>query len=220
MQNSISIDIISDVSCPWCIIGYRALSLALDELDAHNKVNISWLPFELNPTMAPEGQNRNEYIRNKYGLTPEQGKANRDNLIARGAELGYEFNFPDDGRVYNTFKAHTLIHWAKEYDLQTALKLSLFDLFFQQQGNPSDDNDLFKCVEKVGLDSEQAKQVLVSQRYQADVQQALNLAKDNGIASVPAFILSKKYLISGGQPVDVFVEALQQVLRTGISNKT
>ena len=100
MQEKITIDIISDVSCPWCIIGYRGLSAALDELGAHDDVVIEWLPYELNPTMSPEGQNRNDYIREKYGLTPEQGKANRDNLIARGADLGCAFNFPDDGRVY------------------------------------------------------------------------------------------------------------------------
>lgn len=211
MQNTISIDIVSDVSCPWCIIGYRALSLALDQLDAHDQMTISWLPFELNPDMPPEGQNRNDYIRQKYGLTPEQGKANRDNLINRGAELGYSFNFPDNGRVYNTFNAHRLIHWAKEHGLQTPLKLALFDLFFQQQGNPSDEVDLLRCVEKVGLDVEQAKEVLRSERYQVEVREALSFAKNNGISSVPAFILNNKYLVSGGQPVDVFVQALEQL---------
>lgn len=211
MKNKISIQIVSDVSCPWCIIGYRALSLALDELNAHEKVEINWLPFELNPTMPPEGQNRNDYIREKYGLTPEQGKANRDNLISRGAELGYAFNFPDDGRVYNTFNAHRLIYWAKEHNLQTQLKLALFDLFFQQQGNPSDNKDLLKCVEKVGLDNSLATQVLESDNYINEVRQELSFAKNNGISSVPAFIFENKYLISGGQPKEVFINALLEL---------
>jgi len=211
MKDKISINIISDVSCPWCIIGYRALSLALDELNAHDDVKISWLPFELNPTMPPEGQNRNDYIREKYGLTPEQGQANRDNLIKRGAELGYTFNFPDDGRVYNTFNAHRLIHWAKEDDLQTQLKLALFDLFFQKQGNPSDHQDLLKCVKAIGLDSERAIEILESDDYINAVKQGLRFAKDNGISSVPAFIFENKYLISGGQPKEVFINALLEL---------
>ena len=211
MKNTISIDIISDVSCPWCIIGYRSLSLALDDLDSHDHVDINWLPFELNPNMAPEGQNRNDYIREKYNLSPEQGKANRDTLINRGAELGYQFNFPDDGRVYNTFNAHKLIHWAKKHELQTQLKLALFDLFFQQQGNPSDETDLLRCVKNVGLDTKQAKEILNSDRYNTEVNEALSFAKSNGISSVPAFILNKKYLISGGQPKQVFIQALQQL---------
>ena len=211
MKNTISIDIISDVSCPWCIIGYRSLSLALDDLDAHDRVDINWLPFELNPNMAPEGQNRNDYIREKYNLSPEQGKANRDTLINRGAELGYQFNFPDDGRVYNTFNAHKLIHWAKKHELQTQLKLALFDLFFQKQGNPSDETDLLCCVKNVGLDTKQAKEILNSDRYNTEVNEALSFAKSNGISSVPAFILNKKYLISGGQPKQVFIQALQQL---------
>lgn len=211
MKNTISIDIISDVSCPWCIIGYRSLSLALDDLDAHDRVDINWLPFELNPNMAPEGQNRNDYIREKYNLSPEQGKANRDTLINRGAELGYQFNFPDGGRVYNTFNAHKLIHWAKKHELQTQLKLALFDLFFQQQGNPSDETDLLRCVKNVGLDTKQAKEILNSDRYNTEVNEALSFAKSNGISSVPAFILNKKYLISGGQPKQVFIQALQQL---------
>lgn len=211
MKNTISIDIISDVSCPWCIIGYRSLSLALDDLDSHDHVDINWLPFELNPNMAPEGQNRNDYIREKYNLSPEQGKANRDTLINRGAELGYQFNFPDDGRVYNTFNAHKLIHWAKKHELQTQLKLALFDLFFQQQGNPSDETDLLGCVKNVGLDTKQAKEILNSDRYNTEVNEALSFAKSNGISSVPAFILNKKYLISGGQPKQVFIQALQQL---------
>ena len=211
MKDKISINIISDVSCPWCIIGYRALSLALDELNAHDDVKISWLPFELNPTMPTEGQNRNDYIREKYGLTPEQGQANRDNLIKRGAELGYTFNFPDDGRVYNTFNAHRLIHWAKEHDLQTQLKLALFDLFFQKQGNPSDHQDLLKCVKEIGLDSERAIEILESDDYINAVKQDLRFAKDNGISSVPAFIFENKYLISGGQPKEVFINALLEL---------
>ena len=213
MASPISIDIISDVSCPWCVIGYKALSAAIEQLDMQNDITLNWLPFELNPGMAPEGQNRNDYIREKYGLTPEQGDANRQNLIDRGAELGYAFNFPAEGRVYNTFNAHRLIHWAKEDGLQTQLKLALFDLFFQQQGNPSSDDDLLACVKTVGLDTERAKQILNSSDYEEQVQKELLFPRQNNINGVPAFIFNRKYLISGGQPIETFVNALSELVK-------
>ena len=210
MSKKIIIDIVSDVSCPWCIIGYKALEAAMNKLDMQDNIELNWLPFELNPTMAPEGQNRNDYIREKYGLTPEQGDANRQNLITRGAELGYAFNFPADGRVYNTFNAHRLIHWAKEEDLQTELKLALFDLFFQQAGNPSSDKDLLSCVSNVGLNTERAKEILNSSDYEEAVRKDLLFPRQNNINSVPAFIFNRKYLVSGGQPIEVFVNALTE----------
>ena len=211
MTTKISIDIISDVSCPWCIIGYKALAAALDEVGFGDAVELNWLPYELNPGMGPDGQNRNDHIREKYGLTPEQGKANRENLISRGLSVAYKFNFPDDGRVYNTFNAHRLIHWAKEAGLQTQLKLALFDLFFQQEGNPSNVDDLLSCVEKVGLDVARARAILNSDDYVDAVTSGLEFAFQNGITGVPAFIFNKKYLISGGQPTEVFVSALQEM---------
>ena len=211
MSEKIIIDIVSDVSCPWCIIGYKALEAAINKLDIEGGVELNWLPFELNPEMGPEGQNRNDYIRKKYGLTPEQGDANRQNLITRGAELGYAFNFTADGRVYNTFNAHRLIHWAKEEDLQTELKLALFDLFFQQEGNPSNDEDLLSCVSKVGLNTERAKEILNSNDYEEVVRKDLLFPRQNNINSVPAFIFNRKYLVSGGQPIEVFVNALTEL---------
>lgn len=211
MASKITIDIISDISCPWCIIGFRALDLAVNKLHMKDDVLLNWLPFELNPTMPVEGQNRNDYIREKYGLTTEQGKANRDNLITRGKSIGYEFNFPDNGRVYNTFNAHRLLHWARESGLQTQLKLALFDLFFQQQGNPSDESDLLRCVRGVGLNTDKAKQILNSDEYSDALREELTFARKNNISGVPAFIFNKKHLISGGQPANVFVQALEQL---------
>jgi len=213
-----TIDIISDVSCPWCIIGYRSLQSALAELNAEESVVISWRPFELNPGMPPEGQDRAEHIQQKYGLTEEQGKANRQNLVDRGLAVGYQFNFPENGRVYNTFDAHRLIHWAKEFDLQTELKLALFDLYFKQAGNPSDDNDLLACVEQVGLPKEKAQEILRSDKFLNDVRADQQLGQQQGISSVPAFIFNNKYLVSGGQPKEVFINAIQALNKEVESN--
>ena len=206
-----TIEIISDVSCPWCIIGYRALQQALDELDANADVKLTWRAFELNPNMPTEGQNKDEHLQQKYGLTPEQGQANRQNLIDRGKSVGYDFVFPENGRVYNTFNAHRLIHWAASYGLQTQLKLALFDLYFQQGGNPDDDEQLLKCVELVGLPVDKAQVFLDTDDSVKEVRAEQALTQKQGISAVPAFILDDKYLISGGQPKETFINALNEL---------
>lgn len=206
-----TIEIVSDVSCPWCVIGYRALKRAIDELELNESIQINWKPFELNPGMAREGQDRAEHIQQKYGLTSEQGKSNRQNLIDRGRLEGYEFNFPEDGRVYNTFNAHRLIHWAQQHGLQTELKLAFFDLYFQQAGNPSCDDELLACVADVGLPLEQAKKVLISDEFAQQVRAEQQENQRKGISAVPAFIFNNKYLVSGGQVKDSFVNVLQEL---------
>lgn len=205
------VKIVSDVSCPWCIIGYQALQLAIAESGLQSQVEIDWKPFELNPNMPAEGQDRAEYIQQKYGLSVEQGNANRQNIIDHGLALGYEFSFPASGRVYNTFNAHRLIHWASEFDKQTELKLSLFDLYFQQAGDPSNDDDLLNCVELLGLDKQAAQQVLNSDLYADQVRKDQQWNSQQGITAVPAFIFNDKYLVSGGQPKEVFINVFDQL---------
>ena len=211
MQKPYSIEIVSDVSCPWCIIGYQALKLAIDELDVASSVEIKWRPFELNPNMPAQGQNRVEHLQQKYGGTLEQMEANRQALLDRGLALGYEFKFPKDGRVYNTFDAHRLIHWAAEFAAQTDLKLALFDLFFKQGGDPSDHAQLLNTVSSCGLDAELAKGVLDSDAFTDEVRAEQAMSQQQGISAVPAFIFNNEYLISGGQPKETFINVLQQL---------
>ena len=205
------VKIVSDVSCPWCIIGYQSLHQALVESGLENDVEINWKPFELNPQMPAEGQDRAEHIQQKYGLTPAQGDANRQNLIDRGLELGYEFSFPEKGRVYNTFNAHRLIHWAANFNKQTELKLAFFDLYFKDGGNPSDKSELLNYVESVGLDDKEATKVLASDAYADDVRKDQQWNSQQNITAVPAFIFNDKYLVSGGQPKDVFVNVFKEL---------
>jgi len=212
-----TIDIISDVSCPWCVIGYNSLLSALDELNAKDSVKISWRPFELNPSMPPEGQDRGEHMQQKYGVSIEQAKINRQKLVERGLSVGYEFKFSDKPRVYNTFNAHRLIHWATEHGLQTELKLALFDLFFKQDGNPSSNDDLLSCAVAVGLPEQQAKEVLESDKFAKEVRADQELTQQQGISSVPAFIFNNKYLVSGGQPKEVFVNAIQELGKEAVT---
>ena len=169
MKNKIRIDIVSDISCPWCVIGYQSLQSALKEVGMAQQTSLNWLPFELNPDMPKQGQNINEHIQQKYGSTAEQSAANRENIKQRGLDVGYEFNFSDDGRIYNTFDAHRLLHWAKEFDLQTELKLDFFNLYFQQSKDPSSHVTLIECAESVGLDPKLAKDVLDSDRFTQEV---------------------------------------------------
>ena len=211
MKPTLKIDIVSDVSCPWCIIGYRSLDAALLELELRDSASVHWLPFELNPHMPAEGQDLKEHMLQKYGATAEQSSANRLKLKAHGAEVGYEFNFADDGRIYNTFDAHRLLHWAATADLQTELKLALFDLYFKQQGNPSNHQQLIDCATKIGLSGNTARQILEADTYGEEVRLDLAFAQRNGISAVPAFILNDKYLLTGAQPKAAFIDALQKL---------
>lgn len=207
----ISIKIVSDISCPWCVIGYYSLLNAIENLRYQQQVHIEWKPFELNPQMPPEGQDRNEHIRQKYNLSKEQSDANREHLISRGKEVGYEFNFADQGRIFNTFDAHRLLLWTADTGKQTELKLALFDLYFKQEGDPSNLQDLLRCVEQVGLDKESARQVLAADDFKEEVRAEEQWSYQNGISAVPAFIVNDKYLVSGAQPTNVFTELLQKI---------
>jgi predicted DsbA family dithiol-disulfide isomerase len=193
------------------VIGYRSLQSAINSLNLSATVNIEWKPFELNPQMPPEGQDRAEHIMQKYGLTPAQSAGNRQNLIDRGKEVAYDFNFTEDGRIYNTFDAHRLLHWAIEFNLQTELKLALFDLYFQQGGNPSDHDDLLHCVEQVGLDKSAASQILHSDKFEQEVRDDEQWNFQNGISAVPAFIFDNKFLISGAQPAQSFIDVFDKL---------
>lgn len=210
-MTNFKIDIVSDVSCPWCIIGYQGLQKALSELTASIQADIAWHPFELNPAMPPEGQEIVEHITQKYGISIEQSEQNRAAIKQRGLDVGYEFGNRGGGRIYNTFDAHRLLHWAESQGKQTALKLALFDLYFQQSGNPSDHDQLLNVAEKVGLDREAASSVLASEEFANEVRNEQQHYRQMGISSVPAFIINNKYLISGGQPPEMFVKALTDI---------
>ena len=211
MSIPLKIDFISDVACPWCIIGLRALDQALEHLGNEVRAQIHFQPFELNPKMGPEGQDIFEHIAQKYGSTREQYLANAENIRQRGAELGFVFK-PGDRRVYNTFDAHRLIHWAAEEGKQQALKEALFVAYFSQHANVSSHEILANVAQKVGLDRQRAEAILMSDTYAADVRQQEELWISRGVSSVPTIVFNDQYAVSGGQPVDVFVGAIRQII--------
>lgn len=213
MAVPIKIDFVSDVSCPWCVIGLKALKQALDNLGDTVHADLHFQPFELNPQMPAEGQDINEHLIQKYGSTPEQLAQSRAALRARGAALGFEFSQTNRSRVYNTFDAHRLLHWAGEQGggRQLALKEALFHAYFSDGKNPGAHDVLIQTAADVGLDATRAEQVLASDEYAAIVRTQERFYTEHGIHSVPAVIINDKHLISGGQPVETFERALRQI---------
>ena len=222
MTTPLKIDFVSDVSCPWCVIGLQALDQALARVGDSVTAELHFQPFELNPGMAPEGQEITEHITQKYGITPAQADANRENIRARGAELGFKFSRPDEPgggrhRVYNTFDAHRLLHWADLVgaDKQRALKEALFKAYFTDGQSPAAHEVLARAADDAGLDAAQAREILASSRYAEEVREREQFYLSQGIHSVPAVIINDRILISGGQPVEVFEKALRQIAAAG-----
>lgn len=211
MTQAIKIDFVSDVSCPWCIIGLRALEEALDKTSDVFEATLTFQPFELNPTMPPEGQNIVEHIGQKYGSSPEQSAASRQIIKERAAEHGFTIATSEESRIYNTFDAHRLLHWAETKGRQKELKNRLFTAYFSDGQNPSDPEVLVSAAERSGLPGEEAREVLSSGRYAEEVRAAEQLWQSRGIHAVPAVVINDRYLISGGQPPEVFEKALRSI---------
>jgi predicted DsbA family dithiol-disulfide isomerase len=211
MSAHLNIDFVSDVSCPWCVIGLKSLEQALERIGPGMKAEIHFQPFELNPQMPLEGQDIAEHIAQKYGSTPEDMARNQRGIRARGAELGFDFNFDTRSRIYNTFDAHRLLHWAGLEGRQHALQQALFSAYFTDGRNPSDREVLIDVAERVGLDPRRAREVLESGAYADEVRASEQRYGQLGIHAVPSVIVNNKYLIQGGQPVEVFEQALRRI---------
>ncbi|WP_342617731.1 DsbA family oxidoreductase [Rhodoferax sp. GW822-FHT02A01] len=211
MKKQIKIDFVSDVSCPWCAIGLQSLQTALKELDGELDASLTFQPFELNPQMDPEGEDILEHLSHKYGSTPEQMAAAQENIRARGEALGFTFNMGKRSRIYNTFNAHRLLHWAELEGKQVALKNALFKAYFTEGENPSDNALLVRVAASVGLDATRAQSILGSDEFADEVREQEQFYQQSGIHSVPAIILNDRHLISGGQPPEVFAKALRQI---------
>jgi predicted DsbA family dithiol-disulfide isomerase len=212
MTTPIKIDFVSDVSCPWCAVGLNALETALRNIGDDIAPELHFQPFELNPNMAPEGQDITEHITQKYGSTPEQQEQSRAMIRQRGADVGFDFALGKRNRIYNTFDAHRLLHWAGLEGRQRALKHALFEAYFTLGEDPSSHAVLQAAAVKVGLDAHGAAAVLASDRYAQEVRAAEQFYQQQGINSVPAVIINDRHLISGGQPAELFERALRQIM--------
>ncbi|AND70791.1 hypothetical protein ATSB10_33370 [Dyella thiooxydans] len=205
------IDFVSDVVCPWCAVGLASLERALAALDGEVRAEIHFQPFELNPQMAPEGEDIAEHLGRKYGLNAVQLAQNQEAIRQRGAAVGFTFAHQDQRRIVNTFDAHRLLHWAEETGRQHALKRALLVAYFTDGRDVSDHDVLADVAGSVGLDAGEARAVLASDRYAEDVRGDEQFFLRAGIHSVPAVIVNRQHLISGGQPPEVFEQALRQI---------
>ncbi|WP_321946298.1 DsbA family oxidoreductase [Paraburkholderia sp. J10-1] len=210
MKQTLKIDFVSDIACPWCAIGLSSLNLALERLRDTVDAQIVVHPFELNPQMGPGGESVVEYLGKKYGRTPEQIAETQAMIRERGASVG--FSFGPRERIYNTFDAHRLLHWAGMEGKQLPLKLALLRAYHGEGKDTSDHAVLLAAAQSVGLDAERAREVLESGQFADEVRAEEHEYQAAGIQSVPGIIFNQQYLISGGQPVETFEQAIQQIL--------
>ena len=214
MTRKLRIDIVSDVVCPWCIVGYKQVRKALDivgDVDAE----FHWHPFELNPDMPPEGENSGEHIARKYGRTVEQSAQARAHMAKAGEDAGYTFNFTPDSRIYNTFEAHLLLAWAgQEFgpEKQTELKMALFDAYFQQGKDVSDEAVLLDIAGSIGLDCDTAKAKLSDIDHITTVRAEQTMWRERDINGVPAIIFDESYMVPGAQDAETFARVIRNVM--------
>jgi predicted DsbA family dithiol-disulfide isomerase len=209
MSKTLQLDVISDIACPWCAVGVNALDLAIAKLAPEITVGLRFQPFELNPAMTPEGADTLQYLQDKYGISAEQVRGNQANIRAKGAAVG--FNFGARTRVWNTFDAHRLLHWAGLQGKQHALKHALLQAYHGDDRNPSDHAVLVELAGAVGLDAQEAQRILASDTYGAEVRAQEVKWQQAGIHGVPAVVVNGKHLIEGAQPAEVFEQALRQI---------
>lgn len=212
MKEKLKIDIVSDVVCPWCTIGYKRLEKAISELGIADQINIEWQPFELNPNMPVEGQNVIEHISEKYGSTLEQQKASQQHMIDAGDELGFTFDYFDDMRMVNTFDAHILLEYAKDFNKQTELKMQLTKAFFSDRKDVSKTEVLKEALLEVGLNAEDALAKLDNDEARLEVRNKQNYWKNLGVNSVPTIVFNRKSAVTGAQPVETFKQVLSELI--------
>jgi predicted DsbA family dithiol-disulfide isomerase len=209
----LKIDFVSDVSCPWCAIGLASLEQALERVAGDVKPELHFQPFELNPAMPPQGQDITEHITQKYRTTPEQQAQAREAIRERGAAVGFEFRKEGRSRIYNTFNAHRLLHWAalEGGEHQHALKKALLKAYFTEGRSPGDPEVLAHAAAEAGLDAARAREILAGDEFANEVREREQFYLGHGIHAVPAVIVNDRHLIQGGQPPEVFEQALRQI---------
>jgi predicted DsbA family dithiol-disulfide isomerase len=212
----LTLDLVSDVSCPWCIIGYQGLAMALEQLSQDSEsdieIELNWLPFEINPGMAPEGEPLAQYLSRKYGMSASQRRDNNATITQRGRDVGFEFMPLEQRHVYNSFDCHRLLHLAKLHQLQTPLKLALFEAYFGQGVDISDTAQLSRIALSVGLPAALVEQVLSGQLYRPEVLAQQQKYQERGVTSVPMLIVNDQYGIAGAQTPAAYQDMLLRII--------
>tara|TARA_B110000503_G_scaffold138122_2_gene223678 strand:+ start:4518 stop:5192 length:675 start_codon:yes stop_codon:yes gene_type:complete len=215
VKEKLKIDIVSDVVCPWCTIGYKRLALAISELGVENQIEIEWQPFQLNAFMPVEGQNIKEHLAEKYGSTDEQFNAMQQQMVDTGSEVGFTFDYFDEMRMSNTFEAHILLEYAKQFNKQTELQMRLTTAFFSERKDISDLGVLAQALKDVGLNEEEGMAKLKDINAHEKIKETEAYWKSLGVNSVPTIVFNRKSAVTGAQPVDVFKQVLSEELNLG-----
>lgn len=213
MSQPVKIDFVSDVVCPWCAIGLQSLEQAIARVGGDLRVELRFQPFELNPQMQADGEDVAEHLARKYGMSAEQARSNGEAIRQRGEALGFTFDMDRRRRMVNTFDAHRLLHWAEGegLDKQRALKHALLRAYFTEGQDVSSADVLATVAGSVGLDEARARAILASDEYAEAVRTQQRFYQEHGISAVPSVVFNDRHLIQGGQPVDVFEQALRQL---------
>jgi predicted DsbA family dithiol-disulfide isomerase len=212
MTKRIKLDIISDVVCPWCIVGYKHLEAAIEELGIQEYIDIEWQPFELNPDMPAEGENLRDHVARKYGASREDSDSARANIASKGAEYGFIFDYFDDMKMVNTLDAHVLLEHAKQFGLQHALKMRLFSAFFTERKDISMREVLLNEAQSVGIDKNSAETALNNPSSQQTVQEVESQWHQMGVSAVPTVVFNRESALTGAHPKESFKHALQELM--------
>ena len=212
MAQPLRIDFVSDIACPWCVVGLRSLQQALTNLGDDVQAEIHFQPFELNPDMAPEGENTTEHVTKKYGSSPERSAAARQAIKQAGENLGFTFNYSPDSRIWNTFDAHRLLHWAEQEGRALQLKQALFKSNFTDQRPTNDPAALIDAVREAGLDPARAAQILESGEFTDEVRAIEAFWQQRGIHAVPSIIFNQHWMLQGAQPPEQFERAIRAII--------
>jgi predicted DsbA family dithiol-disulfide isomerase len=210
-MKTINIDIVSDIACPWCAIGYARLERAMEQLASEYEFSVQWHAFELNPDHSGEGEPILPALARKYGRSEDEMRATQSQMMTIARDLGLNFEKMQERFTCNTFDAHRLVKWAGEHGKQTEMKQALFEAYFGRAEDVSDHQNLLRCVDSLGLDSAKAREVLDSDDYANVVREDEATYQQAGVSAVPAFIINGKYLISGAQEPDTLVQAFGEI---------
>ncbi|MEH6672105.1 DsbA family oxidoreductase [Halopseudomonas sp.] len=210
-MKTLQIDIVSDIACPWCAIGYGRLERAMTALETEFTFQVEWHAFELNPDRESQGEPILQALSRKYGRSVEEMEAAQSNMMAIASELGLNFSKMQERLTCNTFDAHRLVKWAGDQGQQTAMKMALFEAYFGRAADVSDPQILTACAQAIGLDAEEAKAVLASDAYTQEVRADEARYQQSGVSAVPAFIINQRHLISGAQEPDTLINAFREI---------
>ncbi|SIS73692.1 Predicted dithiol-disulfide isomerase, DsbA family [Neptunomonas antarctica] len=211
MNDKIKLDIVSDVVCPWCIIGYKHLEAAINELGLQDRVEIEWQPFELNPDMPEQGEELRAHVLRKYGATRDDSEKARANISALGAEYGFTFDYFEEMKIVNTRDAHLLLDFAHEQGLQHQLKQRLFVAFFTEHKDVSNRAILLEEAQSVGLDTAAAALALDDTERRRHVLNQEAQWQQQGISGVPTVIFNRSSAMTGAHPQSTYKDVLRKL---------